>query len=459
MSDSHSPARANAPFALCALVPVTVGRTAVNLYPVIDQGMPPHERAHAFHINITALSSQSIDLRAQLDALGHQLNLSVTVDGVIQDWLRHFYDRWSDFNRLSILSFHNTKGTQAVDTTDAADTAILPPVVDGAITECRKNVKFVRVQLSISFLDLVTVANPGPTTLRTEYYIELPQTSRPMTNGAGVAYNLTTFHGTADLRTLTEEQVRAEILDFTLQDGPVELQPASFGVTNVRTDSLALCTEIESKILRLAYKTICNTLFIDLCPGYSNQPHAALDHIRQVHSDRGGNPVISSVQSFYQQLMSASRPFQANVIIPSRFVPAFKMASTHVSSLVFFTSSLSIALFNLSTLPINERHSRKCCKPHSRPRMIFSWSLMFPAKLTDYPRHFQLQPPEVSATKPRQAHNQVKPRIHSPATPAVEVTPRNDLPPQEGGKVSGSTAALAVAGLIRGLSFAMASTW
>ena len=81
MSDSHSPTRASAPFAPRALEPVTVGRTAVNLYPVIDQGMPPHERAHAFHINVTALSSQSIDLRAQLDALGHQLNLSATVDG------------------------------------------------------------------------------------------------------------------------------------------------------------------------------------------------------------------------------------------------------------------------------------------------------------------------------------------------------------------------------------------
>ena len=126
-----------------------------------------------------------------------------------------------------------------------------------------------------------------------------------MTNGAGAAYNLTTFHGTADLRTLTEEQVRAEILDFTLQDGPVELQPASFGVTSARTDSLALCMEIKRKILRLAYKTVCNTLFIELCPGYSNQPHAALDHIRQVHSDRDGNPVVSSVQSFYQKLMSS----------------------------------------------------------------------------------------------------------------------------------------------------------
>ena len=163
-------------------MPVTFGHTAINLYPVIDQGMPPHERAHAFHINVTALSSQSIDLRAQLDARGHHLNLSAMVDGVIQDWLRHFYDRWSDFSHLSILSFHNTKGTQAVDTTEAANTAILLPVFDGAVMDCRKNVKFVRVQLSISFLDLVTVTNPGPTTLRTEYYIELPQTSKPMIN-------------------------------------------------------------------------------------------------------------------------------------------------------------------------------------------------------------------------------------------------------------------------------------
>ena len=132
-----------------------------------------------------------------------------------------------------------------------------------------------------------------------------------MTNGAGAAYNLTIFHGTADLRTLTEEQVRAEILDFTLQDGPVELQPASFGDTSTQTDSLALRAEIESKILCLAYKTICNTLFIELCPGYSNQPHAALDHICQVHSHCNGNSVVSSVQSFYQQLMSTSRPFSS----------------------------------------------------------------------------------------------------------------------------------------------------
>ena len=75
------------PFAPRALVPINVGRVTLNLYPIIDQSMATHEQAHAFHINKTALSSQNINLCIQIDALGHQLNLSATVKGVITDWL------------------------------------------------------------------------------------------------------------------------------------------------------------------------------------------------------------------------------------------------------------------------------------------------------------------------------------------------------------------------------------
>jgi hypothetical protein len=152
----------------------------------------------------------------------------------------------------------------------------------------------------------VTVDHPEPTTLRTKYYIELLQTTHAMMNEAHTAYNLTTYHGAADLRTLPQQEVQADILDHTLQDGPLELQPANFGATSAQTDPTAIRTEIESKTLRLAYQSICHTLLLKLCPGYSNQPHMALDHIRQVHTDHNGNAVSSSVQAYYQQLMSAS---------------------------------------------------------------------------------------------------------------------------------------------------------
>jgi len=273
--------------------------------------MATHERAHAFHVNKTALSLQNIDLRIQLNALGHQLNLSATVEGVITDWLRYFYDFWCDFNQLQILSFHNTKGDEITDLTDATDSSIILPVIDGAYGTCHKNVIFIRIQLSVNFIDLVTIDNPGPTTLRSEYFIELPQTMHQLFNGAGSTYNLMTFHGTADLRTLTSQKIQAEILDYSLQDGPVELQATSFGATSARTDSFAIRADIQEKILRLAAVPICQMMFTELCPGYSNQPHAALDHISRVHSDKDGNAVSSSVQAYYQQLMSASRPFSS----------------------------------------------------------------------------------------------------------------------------------------------------
>ena len=109
------------PFDPRALVPINIGRAMVNLCPIIDQSMATHERARDFHINKTALSSQNIDLHVQLDALGHQLNLSATVKGVITDWLWYFYDCWCNFTQLQILSFHATKGDEDNDMTDAID--------------------------------------------------------------------------------------------------------------------------------------------------------------------------------------------------------------------------------------------------------------------------------------------------------------------------------------------------
>jgi len=260
MTDAHPRTPdSGGPFIPRTLVPVNVGRSTVNLYPIIDTSMAMHERAQAYHINKTALSSQNIGLRVQLDALGHQLNLSATVEGVINDWLRYFYERWCDFSELQILSFHNTKGDEVIDTTDATDSAFLLPVIDGAYVTCRKNVKFVRVQLSVNSVDLVTAMNPGPTTLRIEYFIELPQTTRQMTNGAGTEYNLTTFHGSSVLHTLDSHGVQREITNFTLQDGPTELQAASFGATSARTESSAIRTEIqENRLASSSISTPCS---------------------------------------------------------------------------------------------------------------------------------------------------------------------------------------------------------
>ena len=80
-----------------SMVAFCVSSFTVNLYPVVDETMAVHERAHAFHVNKATLASQPIPIQLQLDALGNQLNLAATMDGVIQDWTRYFQEHWFDF--------------------------------------------------------------------------------------------------------------------------------------------------------------------------------------------------------------------------------------------------------------------------------------------------------------------------------------------------------------------------
>jgi hypothetical protein len=303
-------------FAPKTLVPVSVGRTTVNLYPVINTTMLVHKHAHAFQINKTTLLLQALKLRIMLDALGAQLNLSASVKGMIEEWLRFFQDSWFDFSLLQILSFHNNAGGQVNDTTMAANPAILLPLQDRPVIDCPKAIKFVRVQLNLNYAALANVNPPSPTVLRATYYIKLPLHLRALLNGNGMQYSITTFIGPGDLRTLSPPEVRAQVLDLMIQGNPLDLLPPSFNLGSAWTDLIALQMEIDQKILCLVSPTICNTLFTELCPGYSSQPHAVLEHIGQVHTDAASNQVVSTVQAYFQQLMSAAHPFSSQRSFP-----------------------------------------------------------------------------------------------------------------------------------------------
>ncbi len=295
------------------------------LYPVIDQTMLLHKRAHALYYNKTTLTTQNIDLWLQLDALGTQLNLIAMVNGTINDWFQFFSDNWFDFTKLTILSFHNVKADIMTNTTDVADPLVLLPIIDGALAACRKkDVKFVRVQLTTDYTPLVNTNPAGATVLCAEYYIKLPQTLHQMMDGDGNAYNLLTFHGPADMRTMSSMDVQAQLLDITFQDGPVDPQPSKFNLFSARTDSTDIQSDIKGKILRLTSATVWNTMFLELCPGYSMQPHAAIDHIRQVHTDRDGNQVVSTVQAYFQQLMGAAHPFSSQRDFPVSLCACFQ---------------------------------------------------------------------------------------------------------------------------------------
>jgi hypothetical protein len=130
-----------------------------------------------------------------------------------------------------------------------------------------------------------------------------------MVNRNNVAYNLTTWHGMADLSTLTAEEVRKQILEPCLQDRPIALCPANFKLGDTNIHTTAIMDTIHAKILKLGFKQICASIFTQFCLGCSHQPHAALEHILQTLIGPDGQPVSATVNKYYQQMMNATWPF------------------------------------------------------------------------------------------------------------------------------------------------------
>ena len=331
------------------LVSVQVGRLSVSLYPKVETGMPVFERAHAFQVNKSALEPLPIDTRLILDALGAQLNCSAIVDGLMFDWRGLFDSAWYDFNNLTIAGYHGSDGKEIKNCTIPGSSTILKPVQNGNKTDCRApDIRFVRVTCSVDFSGLVTIAQYGPTTLRVGYYLELPQTTEAMTDGVGNDYNLTTWHGVSDLTTLIADEVRARLLEPCLQDGPIALRPADFNLGDANIDAGSIRETIQAKILRLGFRQICASIFVQLCPGYSDQPHAVLEHIRQTSIGPDGQPVTASVLDYYQRMQTP--------LVHSRCRSATQLASATVSSRV------SIGLFS---------HPSEKCTPTIPSSMTF----------------------------------------------------------------------------------------
>jgi hypothetical protein len=99
------------------------------------------------------------------------------------------------------------------------------------------------------------------------YYIKLPQGSCTLINGAGNGYNLVSFLGIEDLRTLMRVQFHDDILSVVQQDSPVLLCMSDFNFQATNTDPNDVNLEINQKILKLAWHQICASVFAKICTG------------------------------------------------------------------------------------------------------------------------------------------------------------------------------------------------
>ena len=163
--------------------------------------------------------------------------------------------------------------------------------------------------MNLDFASLVTLDPPRITTLHIEYYIELPQGHCNLVDDKRQQYRLTTFLGQANIRLMSPQKFSHNILGITLQDGPIDLFCPDFNLTSAKTNSTTIEAEISMKIIKLVTPSIPDHLFNQLCPGYSKEPHAALDHIWQTYEYTSGNTIFMSASDYCTQIPAASCSF------------------------------------------------------------------------------------------------------------------------------------------------------
>jgi hypothetical protein len=81
-----------------------------------------------------------------------------------------------------------------------------------------------------------------------------------MVNGNNINYNLTSYLGPANSRTMTPDDIRIIILDACFQTGPVVLKASDFNLAQGNMDSTKIACNIKTKILKLVWPQICSTV-------------------------------------------------------------------------------------------------------------------------------------------------------------------------------------------------------
>jgi hypothetical protein len=108
----------------------TIGRTSYWLYRKVGENMSDPKKALAFQHNKTALAGVDLEEHTRILTLADRLNLMLTAEADLANWERKLAKNWSNFQYLTILSWHDEKGSRINNTTTPGNSSVLLPIQD-----------------------------------------------------------------------------------------------------------------------------------------------------------------------------------------------------------------------------------------------------------------------------------------------------------------------------------------
>ena len=137
------------------------------------------------------------------------------------------------------------------------------------------------------------------------HYLKLLQTSVNFANGAGVVCSLVTFHGTADLHTLSVKELWTVIIEEGPYNCPIDLTTARNFPTEATIDDEICYENIIKKIFCMVLEPILKDLFDQLCLNFSTKPQAHVEEVNMIVVDSDGNSNVLTIDSYNTRFWAA----------------------------------------------------------------------------------------------------------------------------------------------------------
>ena len=203
---------------------------------------------------------------------------------------------------------YDETGQVVADTTTTADPQILKATGDAATSTAAANrraanIKYVTIETNIDFTQ---ITEDNSSMFRVSTVIELPVTSAQINDDIAGIITVVTYHGKADLRTLSAVEFEDQILNVRDQKGATALVAPAFGAGVATLDTETKVDELHKPVVGSCRGCLQNNIFKTICPNIAYRPSMTLDNVKQVKEDANENKIRIPMNEIFIRMVNAS---------------------------------------------------------------------------------------------------------------------------------------------------------
>lgn len=282
------------------LIPISLDKTTVYVYPKITTDMISAEKQYGLLVTKGSLGTANIPIKTKLQALG-SLTDAQTIIGILQARLiSHAMSFLQEPGNFTVVSYHGKNGKVIPDCTDS-NGDLIAFNKKSAADRRPEGITFAKIACKIDFssIDRNSTAKYPFT-----YFIKLDTETRSLVDDQNQTVEWNTWYGHGNwARSTNASVVSAVFKNSQAIDQPFVLMAPEIddGAADVTIDIKSCVNTLESLALDAGWKIITSAVFRQICPNLEQDPIRVIQESRQSGTDVNGEPFTLSVEQYHKK--------------------------------------------------------------------------------------------------------------------------------------------------------------